>query len=183
MGVDGWGGVAGWVGWGFWVGRGEAWGACVNDSGQHAHAARFDAKPSAPPPPGCPAQDMRVTPEELFEEDQMQATVRAVLQELDEREAGIVRMRLGIDGSEVGGGPPACTAACMACGRLCPHGCALVAEKWAGVQVGWGERDWGERERRGAQACALSLRRCAAGAQHRPASALHGLAHGCGCTH
>eukprot|EP00967_Tisochrysis_lutea_P148941 scaffold285351_cov17-Tisochrysis_lutea.AAC.2 len=46
-------------------------------------------------------QDERSTPEELFEEEQMQESVMLVLQELDEREAGIIRMRLGIDGSEV----------------------------------------------------------------------------------
>uniref|UniRef100_A0A7S3QT50 RNA polymerase sigma-70 domain-containing protein n=1 Tax=Dunaliella tertiolecta TaxID=3047 RepID=A0A7S3QT50_DUNTE len=45
--------------------------------------------------------DERSTPEELFEEEQMQESVMLVLQELDEREAGIIRMRLGIDGSEV----------------------------------------------------------------------------------
>lgn len=46
-------------------------------------------------------QDSRATPEEMFEEEQMQGSVMLVLQELDEREAGIIRMRLGIDGSEV----------------------------------------------------------------------------------
>jgi DNA-directed RNA polymerase sigma subunit (sigma70/sigma32) len=52
-------------------------------------------------PPAGHVQDSRSTPEELFEEEQMQNSVMLVLQELDEREAGIIRMRLGIDGYEV----------------------------------------------------------------------------------
>ena len=47
------------------------------------------------------SQDERAIPSELFEEEQMQSAVMSVLEELDEREAGILRMRLGLDSEEV----------------------------------------------------------------------------------